>query len=190
LRAGACLIHAPVPDLADATLEDLDARLARLGSAPAVDLDISVAGVAASSPSAEERKVRLLYAMKKLSSAARASLPGRKVLVSLTANGEMPWSEVEQVARIVLGEDLEPYVDRVGLPPVPIHADPDLFARPWARTAAAGPGGAVNAVLEVLAGVPAANPVQVGGGRQPGRLGVVAPPSGVPDRRRSPVIPK
>src|SRR5207245_2770526 len=97
--AGACLIHAPVPDLTDATLEDLDARLAPLGSAPAVDLDVNIAGVAASAPSAEGQKVRLLYAMKKLSSAARASLPGRKVLVSFSAIAETPRSEIERAAR-------------------------------------------------------------------------------------------
>jgi hypothetical protein len=162
--AGNCLIHTPVPDLADATLEDLAARLARLGSAPAVDLDLNVAGDAAPALSAEDRKIRLLYAMKKLSSAARASLPGRKVLVSLSAIGDASRSEVETIARILLGDEIEPYVDRLALPPAfsVSAADPALLARPWVKTAAA-PGGAVNAVLAALAAVPAANPIAVGG---------------------------
>ena len=164
--AGACLIHAPVPDLTDATLEDLAARLARLGTATAVDLDVNVAGVTASAPSAEERKVRLLYAMKKLSSSARASQQGRRVLVSLSATEEAPRSDTEQAARMILDEELEPYVDALALPPAYAPAptaDQALLARPWVKTAAAAPGGAINAVLGALAGVPAANPVQVGG---------------------------
>src|SRR5437667_9589711 len=40
--AGACLIHVPVPDLTDATLEDLAERLAQVRSAPAVDRDMTV----------------------------------------------------------------------------------------------------------------------------------------------------
>ena len=141
--AGACLIHVPIPDLTDATLEDLDARLARLGSAPAVDLDVNVAALAAPASSAEEKKVRLLYAIKKLSSAARASLQGRRVLVSLSAIDETPRPEVEQTARILLDEELEPYLDRVALPPSysgSPSADQALFARPWVKTAAAPPG--------------------------------------------------
>ena len=164
--AGDCLIHVPIPDLTDATLDDLAARLARLGRAPAVDLDLNVVSCVAPALSAEERRIRLPYAMKKLSSAARASLPGRKILVDLSTIGEAPLSEVEQVARILLDEDLEPYVDRVALPPAFAEspsADPALFARPWVRTAAAGPGGAVNSILAALARVPAANPILVGG---------------------------
>src|SRR5436190_1416782 len=135
--AGACLIHVPIPDLTDATLEDLDARLARPGSAPAVDLDLNVAALAASAPSAEEQKVRLLYALKKLSSAARASLPGRKVLVSLSAIGEAPRSEIEQTARVLLDEELEPYLDGLALPAaysLSSSADQALLARPWVKT--------------------------------------------------------
>jgi hypothetical protein len=163
--AGGCLVRVPVPDLTDATLDDLAARIARLGDGPAVDLDLNLLCCIAPALSSEERKLRLPYALKKLSSSARASLPGRKVLVSLTAIGEVPGSEVEQVARILLEEDLEPYLDRVALPaslPQSPSFDPALFARPWVRTTAAGPGGAVNAVLAALARVPAANPVVVG----------------------------
>lgn len=164
--AGDCLVHVSVPDLTDAMLEDLAARIARLGHAPAVDLDLNLLSCVAPALSAEERKLRLPYALKKLSSAARASLPGRKVLVSLTAIGEVPWSEAEQVAWILLEEDLEPYLDRVALPaslPESPSFDQALLARPWVRTPPAGPAGAVNAVLTALARVPAANPIVVGG---------------------------
>jgi hypothetical protein len=162
--AGDCLVHVPIPDLGDATLDDLAARFALLGRAPAVDLDLTVGG--APVLSAEERKLRLPYAMKKLSSAARASMPARKILVSLSAAGEPARSQIEQVVRILLDEDLEPYIDRVALPPGFAEAssvDPALPARSWVRTAAAAPGETVNAALAALAAVPAANPVQVGG---------------------------
>jgi hypothetical protein len=162
---GACLVHVPVLDLTDATLDDLAARIARLGPASAVDLDLNIVSCVAPALSAEERKLRLPYALKKLSSAARSSVPDREVLVGLTEIGEVPWSEVEQVARIILDEELEPYVDRLALP-LSFAGSPSfdqtLFARPWVRTAAAGPGGAVNAVLSALAKV-SANPVVVAG---------------------------
>jgi hypothetical protein len=164
--AGDCLIRVLVPDLTDATLDDAVARIARLAHAPAVDLDLNIAGCLPPALSEEERRLRLPYALKKLSSAARASEPGRKILVRLTGIGEVPASEVERIARILLDEDLEPYVDRVALP-LEFAGSPSfdqtLFARPWARTPPAGRGGAVGAVLAALARVRAANPVVIGG---------------------------
>ena len=73
---------------------------------------------------------------------------------------------MEPVARILLEEDLEPYVDRVALP-VELAGSPafdqSLFARPWARTRTAGAGGAVDAVLAALATVSSADTIVVEG---------------------------
>jgi len=164
--AGDCLVRVLLPDLTDATLDDAVARIARLAHAPAVDLDLNIAGCLPPALSEEERRLRLPYALKKLSSAARASEPGRKILVRLTGIGEVPASDVERIARILLDEELEPYVDRVALP-LEFAGSPSfdqtLLARPWARTLPAGRGGAVGAVLAALARVRAANPVVVGG---------------------------
>src|SRR4029077_7767551 len=94
---GACLVRVPLPDLADATLDDAAARLAGLAHAFAVDLDLNVAVPALSE---EQRELCLPYGMKKPSSAARASEPERMVLVSVTGTGPVSSSAVEQVARI------------------------------------------------------------------------------------------
>jgi hypothetical protein len=164
--AGDCLIRVLLPDLTDATLDDAVARIARLAHAPAVDLDLNIAGCLPPALSEEECRLRLPYALKKLSSAARASEPGRKILVRLTGIGEVPASDVERIARILLDEDLEPYVDRVALP-LEFAGSPSfdqtLLARPWARTPPAGRGGAVGAVLAALARVRAANPIVIEG---------------------------
>ncbi len=164
--AGVCLVRVPLPDLTDATLDDAAARIAGLAHTPAVDLDLNTTGCLPPALSEEERRLRLPYALKKLSSAARASEPGRRVLVRLTGTGDVPASAVEQVARMLLDEDLEPYVDRVALP-LEFAGSPSfdqtLFARPWARIVPLGRGGAVGAVLSALARVPAANPVLVAG---------------------------
>ncbi len=164
--AGACLVRVPLPDLTDVTVDDAAARLAALAHAAAVDLDLDIAGCMPPALSEEERRLRLPYAIKKLASAARASEPDRKVFVNLTGAAAPPGA-AEQVARILLEEDLGPYVDRLALPLAPTGSpsfDPGLLARPWVLTRSAAPGGAAGAAMAALSNVPSADPVVIEGG--------------------------
>ena len=164
--AGGCLVRVSLPDLTDATLEDATARLAGLSRAAAVDLDLDIAGCMPPALSEEDRALRLPFAVKKLSSAARATEPDRKVLVNLTGAGRVSPAAVEPVARILLGEDLEPYVDRVALPLELVGSpafDQVFLSRPWVLTRPAGRGGAADAALDALAKIPAADPVVIEG---------------------------
>jgi hypothetical protein len=164
VSADNCVVRAQLPDLTDPTLEDAAQRIARLGGSPAVILSLNVLSCTAPALPAEERRRRLFYALKKLSSAARGSAPARRVLVSLTAIGEVPQSEVEQVARLVLDPELEPYVDRLALPLGWVGSasfDQTLFARPWLDVGPAAPGRAAAAAVSALAKVPDANPLVV-----------------------------
>ena len=89
--AGACLVRVSLPDLTDATLDDAAARIAGLAHAAAVDLELDLAACTPPALSVEDRGLRLPYAVKKLSSAARGTEPDRRVLVSLTnAGGSSP----------------------------------------------------------------------------------------------------
>jgi len=161
-----CLVRVSLPDLNDATLEQATLSLARLGKVPAVDLELAAGCCRPPALSSDELRLRLPYALKKLSSAARAEAPDRKVLVSWTAVGDASESQVEEMARLVLDPDLEPYVDRLALPLDLVGSssfDQTLFARPWIHLSSVAPGSAVSAILSGLARVPSANPIVISG---------------------------
>ena len=162
-----CLARVILPDLSDATLEQMAPKIAALGkNAPAVDLDLNVSSLMPPALSPEDRKERIPYALKKLSSAARASAPGRTVLVSLTAGTSVPPSALEEIARLILDPELAPYVDRLALPLALAGApsfDQSLFARPWVWTRPGAPGEAVSAAVAALEKLPGASPIAVEG---------------------------
>src|SRR5262249_5823752 len=72
-----CLVRIPLPDLKETTLEDAAQRLAKLGNVPAVDLELGGTCCRPPALSPEELRLRIPYAMKRLSSAARAGAPDR-----------------------------------------------------------------------------------------------------------------
>ena len=162
-----CVVRVSVAEFGDAALEDISGRIARLGDAPAVDLEFDVVRFLASALTGEDQRLRLAYAVKRLSSAARGAFPARKVLISLVKSGQTPAAEVERIARLLLEEELEPYVDAVAVPLELVSSpsfDATLLSRPWVRTSLTSPGEAVNAVLAALAKIPAAANVEVEGG--------------------------
>jgi hypothetical protein len=154
-------------EFGDAALEDTSARIARLGYAPAVDLEFDVVAFLAAGLTEEGQRLRLAYAVKRLSSAARSVSPSRKVLVSLVNPGATRAAELERIARLLLEEELEPYADAVAVPLELVSSpsfDATLLSRPWVRTPLPSRGEAVNTVLAALARVPAAANVEIEGG--------------------------
>jgi len=159
-----CLTRVTLNDLSDRTLDEADHELSRLGNSAAVDFDLNATSCVPPAMTPEQRTQRISYAFKRLSSAARGSAADRTVLVSLHSTGEAGHASIEEVARLILDPELEPYVDRLALPLDFVgQLDPTLFARPWARVASSTPGGAAGAVLDGLDKLPDANPIVVDG---------------------------
>ena len=78
-----------------------------------------------------------------------------------------PGAQVQRIARLLLEEELEPYLDAVAVPLDLVSSpsfDATLLSRPWSPASLPSPGEAVNAVLAALEKVPAAANVEVEGG--------------------------
>src|SRR5215471_12308885 len=90
-----CLSRVTLKDLSDATLDEADQEMARLGNSPAVDFELDVRSCLPPAMTAEARLLRIPYAFKRLSSTARGAVADRTVLVSLASAEDVAASDVE-----------------------------------------------------------------------------------------------
>jgi hypothetical protein len=138
-----CLVLVPVEDLSDGALAQLERALASLTGIPGFVLDFSNAAEAAAD------SARLSFAVRKLSSAARAGSPAAPVALDLAPGLAPPPSFFEEI---------RPYwdaaVERTGRGPMP--AGDDQPPR-WIFSERSGTGDAVDQLLRILIERPSAS---------------------------------
>jgi hypothetical protein len=105
--ASRCIAIVPIADVSDASLAEASLRIAKLPDLAGVVLALE----RVPSPESPDFAARIPFAVKKLSSEARAAAPGAEVALDLT--GGVPAG----VAWKLPAEDLGPYVDALVLRP-------------------------------------------------------------------------
>jgi hypothetical protein len=156
--AGPCLALFAVSDLSDATLAEASSSLSRLSGARGGVLDFGPALAAAPA----DWETRMPFALKSLASAIRSQSPEAFVAVALPE----PGPQAEGFTRIVLSEELRPYVDALAAHPgqtVPAETEQRL----WILTPRPAEATAVAAALTALAAFPASSLVAVTAAERP-----------------------
>jgi hypothetical protein len=138
--AGRCIAVVPVPDVSDAGIAEASRRVAALTNVVGFVLEIQTIP-ADESP---DLSTRVAFAIKKLSSEARAASPGAEVALDLTA-GVSPEGSV-----VLPSEDLGPYADALVIRPGRGRAEIADVRDRWILAARAPAGSAAGQILALL----------------------------------------
>ncbi|MFN2385880.1 MAG: hypothetical protein ABR576_06285 [Thermoanaerobaculia bacterium] len=166
---GGCVWSVSVGDLGDEAIRELASRLVRLQRSPAVVLELS--GALKLSP--EEQSLRIPYAVKQLSSAARAGSPDAEVFAALPRGLGVP-ADTAHIDAIISSEELEPYlsgliVGSMARSPETIETAAKATDRRFALgTTLSKPGRALEDVLNGIRHAPNAVFIGASGGQAEG----------------------
>ncbi|MGE5278749.1 MAG: hypothetical protein ACM3SU_17300 [Acidobacteriota bacterium] len=139
--AGCCLVFVRVSDLSDAALDDAASRIAGLAGVAGYDIEIQ----SLPAPGTAELEVRLPYAIKLLSSTARAASPAAQVAFDLTAGAPSGTAVTLSDA-----EDLGAYADALVIRPGRGKAEIPAVRDRWILEPRAAAGSAPGEILRIL----------------------------------------